>query len=127
MCSGGAIFNSSIEEQARLSCHAHLVFHFVNRQSQAWLRAVLRKETPEARTADDHRVEIWRFSGALTEVDLLKFVISDGAAADLQPIVGQLRYLTDDVFSREEHYRILRRGEPGRCSLRDDHEHQDER
>lgn len=38
-----------IEEQARLSCHPHIVLHFVNRASQAWLRKILRKETDEAK------------------------------------------------------------------------------
>ena len=38
-----------IEEQARLACHPHIVLHFVNRSSQAWLRNVLRAETSEAK------------------------------------------------------------------------------
>ena len=44
-----ASMHGPIEEQARLSMHPHINFHFVNRQSQAWLRSVLRQETEEAR------------------------------------------------------------------------------
>ena len=44
-----ASLHGPIEEQARLSCHSHMVFQYINRQSQAWLRAILRKETVEAR------------------------------------------------------------------------------
>ena len=46
-----ASLHGPIEEQARLSCHSHMVFQYVNRQSQAWLRSILRKETAEARQA----------------------------------------------------------------------------
>ncbi|CAL1153389.1 unnamed protein product [Cladocopium goreaui] len=38
-----------IEEQARLACHPHIVLHFANRTSQAWLRSVLLAETDEAK------------------------------------------------------------------------------
>ena len=38
-----------IEEQARLACHPHIVLHFVNRGSQAWLRTILQAETIEAK------------------------------------------------------------------------------
>ena len=38
-----------IEEQARLACHPHIVLHFVNRASQAWLRKILLAETAEAK------------------------------------------------------------------------------
>ena len=44
-----ASMHGPIEEQARLSLHPHINFHFVNRQSQAWLRSVLWKETEDAR------------------------------------------------------------------------------
>ena len=37
-----------IEEQARLACHPHIVLHFVNRASQAWLRRILLAQTTEA-------------------------------------------------------------------------------
>ena len=40
-----------IEKQTRLSCHPHIVLHFVNRTSQQWLRSILSKETTEARSA----------------------------------------------------------------------------
>lgn len=46
-----ASMHGPIEEQARLSCHSHMVFHYIHRQSQAWLRSVLRKEAPDARDA----------------------------------------------------------------------------
>ena len=45
-----ASLHGPIEEQARMSCHSHMVFQYVNRQSQAWLRSILRRETEEART-----------------------------------------------------------------------------
>ena len=38
-----------IEEQARLACHPHIVLHFVNRASQAWLRTIMCAETEEAK------------------------------------------------------------------------------
>ena len=38
-----------IEEQARLACHPHIVLHFVNRASQAWVRKILLAETEEAK------------------------------------------------------------------------------
>jgi hypothetical protein len=38
-----------IEEQTRPACHPHIVLHFVNRTSQAWLKRVLRQETSEAK------------------------------------------------------------------------------
>lgn len=38
-----------IEEQARLACHPHIVLHFVNRTSQAWLRRILLAETAAAK------------------------------------------------------------------------------
>ena len=38
-----------IKEQARLACHPHIVLHFVNRASQAWLRKILLVETDEAK------------------------------------------------------------------------------
>ena len=45
-----AHLNGPIEEQARLACHPHIVLHFVNRMSQAWLKGVLRRETSEAKS-----------------------------------------------------------------------------
>jgi hypothetical protein len=42
-------FHGPVEEQARLSNHAHIVLQFVNRHSFAWLRSQLRLETDEAR------------------------------------------------------------------------------
>ena len=39
-----AHLHGPIEEQARLACHPHIVLHFVNRMSQAWLKGVLRRE-----------------------------------------------------------------------------------
>ena len=44
-----AHLHGPIEEQARLSCHAHIVLHFVNRMSQMWFRRVLQAETSEAK------------------------------------------------------------------------------
>lgn len=48
-CGFLASLHGPIEEQARLSMHPHITFHFVNRQSQAWLRSILRKDSEEAR------------------------------------------------------------------------------
>ena len=45
-----AHLHGPIEEQARLACHPHIVLHFVNRMSQAWLKGVLRRETSEAKS-----------------------------------------------------------------------------
>ena len=45
-----AHLHGPIEEQARLSCHPHIVLHFVNRMSQMWLRRVLLLETDEAKS-----------------------------------------------------------------------------
>ena len=38
-------FHGPIEEQARLSIHAHILLWFVHQQSEQWLRSLLRKET----------------------------------------------------------------------------------
>ena len=47
----GAIaqMHGPIEEQARLSCHPHIVLHFVHSTSQQWLRRVLSAETVAAK------------------------------------------------------------------------------
>ncbi len=44
-----ASLHGPIEEQARLSCHSHMVFQYVHTQSQAWLRDILRMQTEQAR------------------------------------------------------------------------------
>ena len=44
-----AALHGPIEEQARLSIHAHILLWFVHAQSEQWLRNVLRRETEEAR------------------------------------------------------------------------------
>ena len=44
-----ASLHGPIEEQSRLSCHSHMVFQFVNRQSQAWLRDILALKTSDAK------------------------------------------------------------------------------
>ena len=43
-----AALHGPIEEQARLSCHPHIVMHYINRTSQAWLRSILLKDSPKA-------------------------------------------------------------------------------
>ena len=44
-----AALHGPIEEQARLSIHAHILLWFVHAQSEQWLRSLLRRETEEAR------------------------------------------------------------------------------
>ena len=45
-----AALHGSIEEQARLSIHPHILLWFVHAQSEQWLRSILRRETEEARS-----------------------------------------------------------------------------
>ena len=66
-----ASMHGPIEEQARLSCHAHIVFQYVNRQSQAWLRTILRKEAPEAR----EKLKAWQ-EAVLAAVESLQISAS---------------------------------------------------
>ena len=44
-----AQLHGPIEEQARLSCHPHIVLHFVNAMSQQWLRGILQANTADAK------------------------------------------------------------------------------
>ena len=46
-----AACHGPIEEQARLSIHAHILMWFVHAQSEQWLRSLLRRETEQARSS----------------------------------------------------------------------------
>jgi hypothetical protein len=101
-----AAFHGPIEEQARLSDHAHIVLQFVNRQSFAWLRNVLRMETESARQllrrwqgATLRAVEALQITSAA--IVPLHFVDRPDDAPELQgtPYTGDMR--TEDRFDGE--------------------------
>ena len=109
-CGGsfGAIaqLHGPIEEQARLSCHPHIVLHFVHQTSQEWLRRVLQAEAEDAKAM----LRRWQQQTLLAVESLmsscaglmkLQFAELPFPKMDLKPLPYLSKWQEEDKFDGE--------------------------